>query len=78
MSIGGGRYCGGGDVLSRAGRLLNALSFHDPCDIGLGSYYSTCGCELKIQSCFVSVSALSSETGLYMSVNSTRLWCAFS
>ena len=49
MSVGGGRYCRSGDVLSLAGRLLNAPSFHVSCDIGLGSDYSTRRCELKIQ-----------------------------
>ena len=70
-------------VASQAGRLLNALRFHIPCDIGLGSDYSTRGCELKIQG-FVSYGVemrllcLQGQDCTCPSILSTRCRCVFS
>ena len=72
MSVSGGRYCRIGDVTVLQSRAERFIEFHVPCDIGLGSDYSTRGCELKIPY------SLSSETGLYMSVDGMCHWCPFS
>ena len=60
-------------MLSRARRLLNTLSFHDPWDIVLGPDYSTRECELTIQGFVLSrVAVFALSSGPVPSVDGTH------